>query len=186
MLEKLTIKEVNFGERFLVGGPHSEKLKADSDSVVGREKREDSTSLPFDYRWEICCASSSQLWGSWTRRNCVADEEVSHPTLSSHIFWQNPIKEGDMLFIRFLLVTLKSPTNIPTKMWGGMLQQDYSIACRKAGFSLPHCFPVASQPRWDHPHASPYPTYWLSLLFASYCGLRRKFLGSWPLKWVIW
>lgn len=32
MLEKLTIKEVNFGERFLVGGPHSEKLKADSDS----------------------------------------------------------------------------------------------------------------------------------------------------------
>lgn len=53
MPEKLTNKEVNCWEAFLVGEPHSEKPEADSikHCEVGGEQREDTiTSLPFDCR----------------------------------------------------------------------------------------------------------------------------------------
>lgn len=51
MLEKLTIKEVNCWEPFLVGEPHSDKPKATQSNTlhcVRGRKRRYFTSLPFD------------------------------------------------------------------------------------------------------------------------------------------
>lgn len=156
MLEKLSRKEVNCWELFLVGEPHSEKPKVDSNTSLW--KAQDFPVLWLFSNFAEIDHFSAEALGPGRIMQLMRKFSLRPQVLTDS---DNKIPSLNIM-CKELLATLKSPSSTTAMMWGRISHWGYSHACWQAGLSLP----VASQQRWHHPHASSQPRYWLSLLQA--------------------
>lgn len=141
MLEKLSIKEVNCWEPLLIGEPHSEKPKVDSNIFLW--KAHDFSVLWLFSNFADLDHFSSEALGPGRIMQPMRKFSILPQVLT---YSDNKIPSLNVMCIELLLVTLKSPTSTTARTWGRISHWGYSTSCWKDGLPLPCSFTTKVAP----------------------------------------